>query len=148
MDVASFALAIFAVMLSCVSLTWQIVSWRRSGPQVVVDASQSFPVYDHGLGDQMVAVTARNKGRAATTVMGWSLEFPNGDNLIMQRQLSWTPSLPHRLDAHSEATWFIETDEVKRECAQRGVHYTDLRAVVRLASGVKVKARNRGIGLK
>lgn len=147
MGVTSFVLAILAFLLSCVSLTWQIVSWRRSGPRVVVNASQSFPVYDHGLGDQMVAVTARNKGRAATTVMGWSLEFPNGDNLIMQRQLPWTPSLPHRLEAHSEATWFIATDEVRQECAQRGVHYRDLRAVVNLASGEKAKAKNRGIGL-
>jgi hypothetical protein len=148
MDVASFALAIFAVLLSCVSLTWQIVSWRRSGPRVAVDASQSLPMYDHGAGNWMVAITARNTGRAATTVTGWSLEFPTGDKLVMTNQLPWTPSLPHRLEAHSDATWFIDTDEVKQECAQRGVHYTDLRAVVSLASGEKVKAKNRGIGLK
>jgi hypothetical protein len=34
------------------------------------------------------------------------------------------------------------------ECAQRGVHYRELRAVVNLASGQKVRAKDRGIGLK
>lgn len=147
MQIASFVLAIFAVMLSCASLSWQIISWRRTGPRVIVTASQSLPMYDQGPGEWMVAVTARNRGRSATTVTNWSLEFPDGGNLVMRRQMQWTPSLPHRLEAHSEATWFIETDAVKVECAQRGVQYTDLRAVVNLASGDKVKAKNRGIGL-
>jgi hypothetical protein len=148
MDVASFALAVLAVMLSCVSLSWQIISWRRSGPRVLVNAHQSFLVYDRGVGDPMVSVTARNTGRAATTVTSWSLEFHAGGGLAMTRQLAGSSSLPHRLEPHSEATWFVETEVIKQECAQRGLHYRDLRAVVNLASGQKVKARKRGIGLK
>lgn len=52
-----------------------------------------------------------------------------------------------RVVENSHASWFIPTEQVKQECAQRGISYRDLRAVVSLATGGKVQAKSKGIGL-
>jgi hypothetical protein len=42
----------------------------------------------------------------------------------------------------------VPTDEIKSQCAEIGIRYQDLRAVVSLGTGVTVKAGARGIGLE
>jgi hypothetical protein len=44
--VAALIISIIALVLSGVSLGWQVWSWRRSGAVVAVTALHSFPVYD------------------------------------------------------------------------------------------------------
>jgi hypothetical protein len=50
-EIASFVIACAAFVVGGASLLWQIISWRRSGPLVVVDAHQSLPTYDDQPGD-------------------------------------------------------------------------------------------------
>ncbi len=143
----AIVISIVALVMSAASLTWQIASWKRSGPVVKVTANQSLPIFDHGPDDWYVAVTARNSGRAPVTVTGWGLRFPDGQTYNMMRNLPWSAPLPHRLEAVAEGSWVISTEEVKRECAARGVRHQDLTAFVRLGNGRTVDARRRGIGL-
>ncbi len=144
----AIVISIVALVVSAASLTWQVVSWKRSGPVVRVTANQSLPIFDHGPGDAHVAVTARNSGRAPVTVTGWGLRFPDGQTFVVMHELPWSTPLHHRLDAGAEGSWMVSTQEVKRECAARGVRHQDLTAFVRLGNGRTADARQRGIGLK
>ena len=67
--VASLILSV-AVVLSVVSLGWQVWTWRRSGAVVRVTARQSFPVYGSVAGDWQIDVTACNVGRGPVQVLG------------------------------------------------------------------------------
>jgi len=51
----AIVISIVALVVSAASLTWQVVSWKRSGPVVRVTANQSLPIFDHGPGDAHVA---------------------------------------------------------------------------------------------
>lgn len=144
----ALVLSIVALIVGAASLMWQVISWKRSGPVVGVTATQSLPIFDHGPLDWYVAVTAQNSGRAPVTVTGWGLRFPDGQTFVMVRNLPWSAPLPHRLDAGAEGSWMIPTDEVKKECAARGVRHQDLTGFVRLANGRTADARQRGIGLE
>jgi hypothetical protein len=147
-EIASFAIACAAFVIGGISLAWQIISWRRSGPVVVVDAHQSFPVFAGDRpGDLHTQVTARNRGRAAVTVTSWGFSLPTGENAFWNAT-RWSTSLPHRLEPHSEASWFVDTDSIKFGAAQNGVAYQSLRAYVTLANGKCVNAKRRGIGLQ
>lgn len=140
--------SIVAIAMSSVTLSWQVWSWRQSGPVIGVTANQALPTYDHGAGDWHIQVTARNTGRAPVQVASWAFALPNDRSIIVQRPASWSTPLPHALPNGSSASWYVPTDEIKRQCAEIGVRYQDLRAVVSLGTGVTVKARARGIGLK
>jgi len=144
----AIVISIVALVVSAASLAWQVASWKRSGPVVKVTAAQLLPVFDHGPGDWHIAVTARNSGRAPVTVTGWGLRFPDGQTYTMLVNLPWSTPLDHRLDAGTEGSWMIATEDVKRECAARGIRYQDLTAFVRLGNGRTVDARERGIGLE
>lgn len=137
-----------AIVLSVVSLTWQVATWRRSGPVVKVLVSQSLPIYGNDAGDWHTGVTAQNTGRSPITVTSWGLRFPDGKTGTMTRNLPWSASLPHRLEPGADASWFIPTDDVRGMCAERGFRYHDLTAVVTLADGRTIAARRRGIGME
>jgi hypothetical protein len=139
---------VVAIVLSVASLTWQIVSWRRSGSVVTVRVAQFFPVYDQGLGDLYTSVTAHNSGRAPVTVTGWGLRLPSGGTIVMTRNLPWFSPLPYRLEAGAEGSWAISTDDVRASCAEHNVRYQDLRPFVKLGDGQTVTAKRRGIGLR
>ena len=62
----------------------------------------------------------------------------------MNREPRWVTPLPHRLEAHSEASWWMPTDDVKRECTTRGIDYTDLVGSVSLGTGHRATARRKG----
>jgi hypothetical protein len=161
------ACAAFAV--GGIWLIWQIISWRRSGPRseaaqlrllphltgrglvapiVVVEVRQGFPVFDGDrLSDPQTQVTARNRGRKAVIVTGWAFRLPNGDNAFFREPLPWSAPLPHRLEPHSDVSWFVATDVIKNVAAENAVAYQSLRPYVTLASGRPVYAKRRGIGL-
>lgn len=67
----TLAVALTGLLLSLVSLGWQIWSWYSSGPRVRVSTSNAYPVFGHQIGDHYVVVTATNRGRSAVTLTSW-----------------------------------------------------------------------------
>jgi hypothetical protein len=139
-------LSITAIVLSVVSIAWQVKTWRESGPVVQVTANQAFLTYGPEISDPHVDVTATNKGRAPITVKSWGLELPGGQHMAMLEYSRMSASLPHRLEPGADASWYVETKTVTEKCASEGVRYQDLTAYVTLGDGRTVKARRRGIG--
>jgi hypothetical protein len=118
-DIATFWIAIGAVLLSVISLAWQAWTWRHSGAIVQVTARLSMPVFDHGPGGPWTCVTATNKGRGPTTVASWGFETPNGSNIVVPRALPGPSPLPFLIPAGgAQGDWFAETDGLRATCYQ------------------------------
>ncbi|TNC23784.1 hypothetical protein [Amycolatopsis alkalitolerans] len=108
-----------------------------------IKTANSFPVFQgSGVGDHYVEVMATNRGRAATTVESWGIELPaTNETAIPATQAPWSTSLPHRLEPHSNATFYVLADEVRSIVAQKRTTFRDLRPFVRLSTGQKVYGR-------
>ncbi|MFE5840349.1 hypothetical protein ACFQ7N_01720 [Streptomyces niveus] len=142
---ASIVISIVALAVSVVSITWQTWSWLRSGPVIRVSTSNSIPTYGDQLGAQHLTVTAENRGRAAATIEGWGLLLPNDGKIIaIGDPLLGAPSLPHRLDSHSSASWYMLFADVARHCEERGVAPSDVQAFVRV-SGQGLRTGRKGL---
>lgn len=140
-------LSIIAIVMSTVSLGWQIISWRRTGALVRVTVHQALTVDD---GVWCTNVTARNSGRTAVSVTNWGYQLPGrkAGNIFATRPLPISPALPHRLEAGAEASFYMETDAIQQVCKEKGLRYERVRAWVDLGDGRRIKAKRRGIGLK
>ncbi|GAA2845478.1 hypothetical protein Acy02nite_46920 [Actinoplanes cyaneus] len=140
-------LSIIAIGMSTVSLGWQIVSWRRSGALIRATVNQALVGHE---GIWCTNVTARNLGRMAVSVTNWGYQLPGrkAGNIFMTRPLPISPTLPHRLEAGAEVSFYMETDAIQQVCKQKGLPYQRVRAWVDLGDGRRIKARRRGIGLK
>jgi hypothetical protein len=144
-------LSITAIVISCLSLAWQVVAWVGSGPVIRVTVSQALPTYGPGMGTSVgephVCVTAANSGRSPITIKNWGLKLPDGRTLAILGK-PWSAVLPCRLDPGADASWYAETKSVTDSCAANGIRYQDLFAYVSLADGRTIKARKPGINWK
>lgn len=147
MEVTTLVIAIIGAITGVAALAWQVITWRQSGPVVVVTATQAFPTYGPGVGEPHVNVTASNSGRSPVTVKGWGLRFPDGQTMVFPNPVPWSDPLPNRLEPGADASWYVPTVEVARACAQHGVRQQDMTAFVNLADGRTISVRERGIGL-
>jgi hypothetical protein len=147
MEVTALVLGIVGAVTGLGSLAWQVITWRQGGRRVKVTATQALPVFGSGASDWYMNVTASNVGRSPVTVRGWGLRMPDGKTMIMPSNLSWSASLPHRLEPGADASWYMPTTEVHKFCAEHGIRHQDMTAFVNLADGRTINARERGIGL-
>jgi hypothetical protein len=121
-------ISIAALILSAVSLSWQVYSWKRTGPVLKVSVSHSAPTYgprNDVVGDWHTTVTAVNGGRTAATVTSWGFEMPDGRTLVPTEHLSWADPLPGRIEPHAKASWHIRKAELVAACEDFGVRHQD-----------------------
>lgn len=127
-------LSIVAIVLSVASFGWQVHTWYQSGAVVEVTALQSLPVYGpRGAGDWHVSITAINKGRSPVTVKMAGLKLPDGRQMAIMEYSPWSAGFSHRLEPGADASWYVDTDVIKRSCAGEGVRHQDMIAYVTLA---------------
>lgn len=134
-----------ALVVSVVSLSWQVVSWLRTGPVIKVKGHSAAPIIGGVMGEHHLSVTAVNKGRAAATITGWGLLLPNDMTIVPQSaQLPGVHDLPHRLESHAEASWYVLHDELTRACQERSVAISQVRPFVDVAGRGKMLGRPLG----
>ncbi|MGA5472537.1 hypothetical protein ACPCUK_27660 [Streptomyces arboris] len=127
----SVVIALVALVVSLISLGWQIITWLRSGPVIKVKGHSSIAVVDGNAGEVHLSVTAVNRGRAPATVTGWGLRLPNGSSVVPQSaQLPGTNPLPHRLEPHAEASWHVPQTAVEEACRTHHVELSQVRPFV------------------
>jgi hypothetical protein len=117
-QVASFVLAVAAVLISCLSLGWQVASFIRGGRRVTVEIDEHF-------GTQVVV---RNTGRLAATITWVYVDLQRTNDTLVP--ILDGPTLPCRLDQGDKAEWRV------RDPAARGT----MRAVVTLGDGRTIRA--------
>ena len=58
------------------ALGWEIWAWKHSGPRIVIQTANAFPVFGGQTGTHHFQVTVINKGRSEGTVTTWGLQAP------------------------------------------------------------------------
>ncbi|ROR89335.1 hypothetical protein [Nocardioides aurantiacus] len=134
-------IALIALGLSLVSLAWQAWSWKRTGPVVKVQVTNAITDAVTGEPEHYVEVDAVNKGRSATTIMGWGFSMPDGGNVHQMNPLRISEKIPFRLEPHSRARFFIEGDALRNVHRERNIPFKAMRPWVDLASGKRVRCR-------
>jgi len=129
-DLSTTILAVVGVVLALASLGWQAFSFYISGSRVAVDLrpgmtdplgttavtspgpispAQLNTTQRQGFTRPTIAVEVRNSGRSPTNITSVSVAYDNG---ATYSETHLDPSLPFRLDAESEKTWYFETGRV------------------------------------
>src|SRR3546814_712746 len=132
---------LFPYTTLCRSLGWQAWSWRSNGPVVKVNVSNAVTDAVTGQPEHYVVVEAVNKGRAPATITGWGIGMPGGGNVHKMVPLRISDSIPHRLEPHSKASFFIEGDALRDVHRDRGIPFTKMTPWVDLASGKRVRCK-------
>lgn len=121
--------AVLGVILSVASLVWQAATYLLEGPRVKVElrvGAASFsggyahqpvkPGWQRGLAEMaaqgmtqgLLVVLVRNIGRHPTSVLRYSGVTDGGVKFGLTSAPPGCPSLPHRLEPHSEALFYLE----------------------------------------
>lgn len=141
-------IALTALLLSVLALGLQAWTWKRNGPVVAVSATNAITApIPYGEPEHYVQVSAINQGRAPVTVSGWGFALPGGDDYVQFRPVGFATSLPHRLEPHTRADFFIEAHHLRQIAAERRIEFANITPWVRLQTGRTVKAR-KGVPLK
>ena len=156
MELASFVLGLIGTVLATASVVWQFAQHRLTGPRIRVDlrwggltsqgsltgpmktSLETFRVA--GVVQPMFAVVVRNVGRTPINVQGYGVAVPSGAS-VSQPGNRFDPTLPHRLEGGSQATFHVELRLVEGLVgitAAAGERLA-LRAVVDLGNGTSTR---------
>lgn len=165
MDVESITLliAVSGLALSVASLTWQVATHKLTGPRMRVEVKHglrgpaaviSWEPHDppsdvarhvsDGFNKPVVVVTVRNVGRMAASVD--SVNFSVGKVALQPDGAIEGPAMPHRIDAHDAAAWYVDAEPISRMAfaAHEALGGADpCETLVRLTTGKTVKGSVR-----
>lgn len=117
-----------------------------AGPRVVLQVSNSIPVYDlpdgsQDLGDHFVSVEAVNTGDQPIAITSWGIELPGDRRVFVTRGENWATPLPHVLTPGAPpARFLIRADELRRVEREQHIPFTQMRPYVGLADGTVVQS--------
>lgn len=140
---AAIILSIVSIGISLASITTTVVLWRRSGARVKVTSATAYMVFGSDMDSEnpRISVEAANIGRAPVSVTGWGFQLPGNATLVNLRPEAYQPTLPHRLEPGSSATWYMHARGVTEQLAERRVNPASVRAFVQLGTGAKTLAK-------
>lgn len=141
--------------LTLVGIVLSYVFWWRPRPtptrrleaheRLAVEVANHFFVFDHGVGDQLVAVIARNGSDRRVRATGYGIALPTNRHLVLQARLTpLDPQLPHWIEPGDAATWYFAAADLRTAAREEGVTFDVMRAYVTFADGRKVTA-DRGL---
>ncbi|MFS0703264.1 hypothetical protein AB6N23_01955 [Cellulomonas sp. 179-A 9B4 NHS] len=136
-----------ALLLSAGSLLVAALAYRAGGPRLRLHSyriADSAPTpFPRGV---PVELTVVNSGRAAVTIEGFHVTHPEGRRPLAHVRDAHGPDLPHRLDAHSSATWIVDALPAARAVEQKSGGQDDMlvgpaqfRFVVRAGNGQEAR---------
>lgn len=138
--------AVLALILSLISLAWQVLSRLLDGPRVKVDVGTYIPVGGASSYQAGRSITVRNVGRTVAVVSHLSIDMGHRDGKhaplgpIAGGPIG--PPVPYRLEPSDAVDWKVPFSPLE-EMAGRYPNKNRWRARVSLASG-KVLHSRRG----
>lgn len=136
-DWITFDIAVAGFVLGGISLWWNITSWRRSGPDIVVDSMPPARWEEFSRTERVVYVRARNVGRGAVTVEDYGFLL---DDVIAYREgnpPAGAPRPPVRLEGHDSVT-FVMSERTLHHVVAPSVLPAMLLPFVKLGNGDRV----------
>jgi len=133
-------IAIAGVALGLVSLVWQIVTWRSSGPNLTVTCAEAFPVgpdFDRPV--PFISVEATNRGRMAAPVASVGWEVRKGQTMVPTEWANWSDPLPTSIAPHDSASWAYPAEVLRGDMERHGIQ--EVRAFVRTSTGDRLRAK-------
>lgn len=127
MTPAAVIAAWLALGLAAASLSWQIVSWLRTGARLRVHGDDGFMIGPRG-NRPFKAVSVVNDGRAAAEISQLGFRLPNGKCLVSPDGGILRPTtLPATAKAlGGEVDMWFDPDELARACEKHGCEVRDL----------------------
>ena len=141
MSIIALIVAIVAVALSAVNVTWNVLAWLHSGSRVKVEVPRGFLVMQDGAaGSDVISVTVMSVGRISISVTMWGFVTPNGEQIVVPIPAPWLKPVPHTLDPGHQASWHIRTEHFSDEMLSLWRESGKLFGFVRLGNGKRVRS--------
>jgi hypothetical protein len=126
--ILTLCISLLALAVSGASLTWQIVSWRRSCPRVSVKTVSGIGGRP---GVRFVGVEATNSGRLGTEIEQFGFQLPNGRHIqAIHDYLGQPVELPMPLAPGRTATMLYAAQHIWEILRQEGVSGENVRPYV------------------
>lgn len=130
MAAATLIIAVLGLVLSVASLTWQAATFVLSGSRVRAElkhgarnasgvisgpprSQQLKALAEQGFPEEVIGIKVHNVGRLAASIDSVEAALAGGVKISMLVDIVG-PSLPHRLDAQSSASWFLPAAPIRR----------------------------------
>lgn len=93
----AFLLGLFGTILSVISLTWQVFSWRASGARLKVSCISSFPLGNVVPEMELLGIKVANSGRSSTIINSVAFKLPDGTFLQILEDAANIVILPYEI---------------------------------------------------
>ncbi len=131
--ILTLCISLLALAVSGASLTWQMISWRRSGPRVSVKTISGIGMPS---GVWYVGVEATNSGRLATEIAQVGFQLPNGHHIQNIYDFLGQPvELPMPLGPGRKATMTYAAQHIREILREEGVSGENVRPYVKTGHG-------------
>jgi hypothetical protein len=132
--ILTLCISLLALAVSGASLTWQIISWRRSGPRVTVKTVSGVGAVPPGV--WFVGVEATNSGRLGTEIAQFGFQLPNGRHLQNIYDFLGQPvELPMPLGPGRKATMTYAAQHIREVLREEGISGENVRPYVSTGHG-------------
>ncbi len=118
---SALLLGLIGTILSVVSLTWQVVTWRESGARLEVRYCWGIPLGTSRPAQQLRGITITNRGRAATIVSGVTSRLPDGGHMPLIQDALGQIRFPREIKPGESITAYYAEDAVEHVLAGRGL---------------------------
>lgn len=143
-DIVAISIAVLGLVLSTISLTWQVVQWKLAGSRVKVETRLAMGIGGQPLYDKLLMITARNVGRTAISLTGWGLLHADRDAHVPGHTMDvpFNPAMPVRLEPGTAQDFYMALEPTVRQLTEMGVlPAARLYGFVSLATGKRAADR-------
>jgi hypothetical protein len=132
--ILTLCISLLALAVGGGSLTWQIISWRRSGPQVSVKTTSGIGGMPPGV--WFVGIEATNSGRLGTEISQFGFQLPNGRHLQNIYDFLGQPvQLPMPLGPGHKAGMTYAAQHIREILREEGISGENVRPYVTTGHG-------------
>ena len=126
--------------VSVLSLSWQVLTWRRSRHKIQVLVTNQFRKSQDGLVDHFVVTKAINTGKDPIAVIGFGIKAGKSGSLMNFSLQHPSASFPSWLGQNESAEFSVLAEELRAVVELEDLRYRDLRTWVALSDGTSRNA--------
>lgn len=130
----NFLLGFTGTILSVISLTWQVFSWRASGARLKVSCISSFPLGSLVPEMELLGIQIANSGRSSTIINNVAFKLPDGKVFQIIEDAANAVTLPCEIRPGEVITVYCIPLQLKESMQKQGYTH-DTRIIPSVTSG-------------